>query len=508
MCNQLILGDNLEIMKTLPSESIDLIYIDPPFFSNRNYAVIWGDKGEIRSFKDIWSGGIETYINWLYERVEEIHRLLKPTGSFYLHCDWHANAYIRVHILDKIFGEKNFRNEIIWIYDTAGRTKKNFNRKHDNIFWYSKNSKKWTFNGNVKGVGIERKASNHMRLGEDKNGRKFYEKTDKNTGKVYRWYLDKFKIRNDCWKDIKAMNSEPADIIFLNALNRGAKERIGYPTQKPEALLERIILVSSDENDTVADFFVGGGTTIIVAERLNRNWIGVDSSVAAIKVTENRLYKEKNLFQRPFSVKIHKYDFDNLNNMNAFEFEHFAIEQFGGIPNKKQRSDLGIDGIKIIDNEKFYIQVKQSKKIGRNVVDNFKSAIDRKKSKNGFILAWSFGRGAISEIARLKREDNYNIQLIEIKTFIPISKKPKIDVNIENQGNTFKFDAAKTESEIGIEFFSWDFDFKDDFKPDILLDKTGFAEKKFKKGKYKVACKCVDLDGLDNIEIIDINVNS
>jgi DNA modification methylase len=106
MSNKLILGDNLEILKSLPSESVDLIYIDPPFFSNRNYEVIWGDEGEVRSFKDRWSGGMEHYIGWLKERVEEMHRILKPTGSMYLHCDWHADAYIRVGIMDKIFASQ------------------------------------------------------------------------------------------------------------------------------------------------------------------------------------------------------------------------------------------------------------------------------------------------------------------------------------------------------------------------------------------------------------------
>ena len=106
--NQLILGDNLEIMKTLESESVDLIYLDPPFFSNKNYEVIWGDAGEIRSFKDRWAGGIDHYIAWLKERVEQMYRILKKTGSIFLHCDWHADAYIRVDILDKIFGIKNF----------------------------------------------------------------------------------------------------------------------------------------------------------------------------------------------------------------------------------------------------------------------------------------------------------------------------------------------------------------------------------------------------------------
>ena len=104
MKNRLILGDNLQVLKTLPSESVDLCYIDPPFFSNRNYEVIWGDTGEVRSFTDRWAGGMEHYIGWLKERIDEIWRVLKPTGSLYVHCDWHADAYIRAYILDKMGG--------------------------------------------------------------------------------------------------------------------------------------------------------------------------------------------------------------------------------------------------------------------------------------------------------------------------------------------------------------------------------------------------------------------
>ncbi|MDR1533453.1 MAG: hypothetical protein LBS62_14955 [Clostridiales bacterium] len=105
--NRLILGDNLEILKAMEAESVDLIYLDPPFFSNRNYGVIWGDAGEVRSFQDRWAGGIDHYIAWLKERIEQMHRILKPTGSIFLHCDWHANAYIRVDILDRLFGMNN-----------------------------------------------------------------------------------------------------------------------------------------------------------------------------------------------------------------------------------------------------------------------------------------------------------------------------------------------------------------------------------------------------------------
>lgn len=145
MNSKLILGDNLDVLKSLESNTIDLCYIDPPFFSNRNYEIVWGDNGEIASFTDRWSGGINQYIGWLKERVDEIWRLLKPTGSLFLHCDWHANAYIRTLILDKLDGE--FVNEIIWCYTSASNNKQRLSNKHDTIFWYAKN-KEYTCNLN------------------------------------------------------------------------------------------------------------------------------------------------------------------------------------------------------------------------------------------------------------------------------------------------------------------------------------------------------------------------
>lgn len=143
--NQLMLGDNLEILRQMDSETVDLIYLDPPFFSNRNYEVVWGDKVEVRSFEDRFSGGMEHYIAWLKDRVAEIHRILKPTGSIFLHCDWHADAYIRVQILDRIFGVSNFVNHLIWQCSTTHNdTKqgtKHFGRITDTIFYYVKDRK-------------------------------------------------------------------------------------------------------------------------------------------------------------------------------------------------------------------------------------------------------------------------------------------------------------------------------------------------------------------------------
>ena len=271
MNSQIILGDNLAVLKELPSESIDLIYIDPPFFSNRTYEVICGDNGEIASFNDRWAGGINHYIGWLYDRVEELYRVLKSTGSFYLHCDWHANAYIRVNILDKIFGDKNFVNEIVWCYSGPTTTKlQKFPRKHDTIFMYSKGDK-FLFNKDAIRVpyksGIHH--SKHANVASFKGERIFTFEEVKERESLG-------KIPEDWWSDIYTVD-------------RVRKERIGYPTQKPEALLERIIKASSNEGNIVLDAFCGGGTTCAVARRLGRKFIGIDQSVRAIELTAKRL---------------------------------------------------------------------------------------------------------------------------------------------------------------------------------------------------------------------------
>lgn len=137
-------GDNLEILQQMPPESVDLIYLDPPFFSNRNYEVIWGDEAEIRSFMDRWEGGIEHYTSWMRPRIEQMHRVLTTTGSFYLHCDWHASHYLKC-LVDEIFEYRNFQNEIVWYYRGGGVSPRRWGRRHDVLLFYTK-SDKWTFN--------------------------------------------------------------------------------------------------------------------------------------------------------------------------------------------------------------------------------------------------------------------------------------------------------------------------------------------------------------------------
>jgi DNA modification methylase len=569
--NRLILGDNLEIMRKMDSESVDLIYLDPPFFSNRNYEVIWGDKGEIRSFQDRWSGGIDHYIAWLKERVIEMHRILKSTGSIFLHCDWHASHYIKTQILDKLFRYDNFRGEIIWLRANAHNdARKKLSVLTDSIFYYTKsedytynpvyvplsekyteksyrlenekgkyrlvvltapgvnpNDKEWR-NYHPKNIGrhwsVPKEIVSRL-VGEKANEMSIIERLDllyendfiefsKSGIPNYKRYLElsneKGLILGNIWTDIKN----------LQGIDR---ERIGYPTQKPEKLLERVIKASSNENDVVFDPFVGGGTTVVVAEKLNRRWIGIDQSVQAVKVTEYRLTNDRNLFANPFIVQLHKYDYDTLFTKNAFEFETWIIDQFGGIGNTKQKSDFGIDGK---TRENIPIQVKQSENIGRNVVDNFGSAIkrsdkalyekNRQESKiAGYIIAFSFGKGAIQEVARLQNDENVLIKLVRVDEIVPISVKPTVNVTINDNGETEKHlreieFIAKGETTEGkhIEFYAWDFNYNEkQFCAETLRDRNGKQTKIFKAGEYKIAVKVIDNEGLENTEIIKLKIN-
>jgi DNA modification methylase len=558
--NQLVLGDNLEILRNIDEDTIDLIYLDPPFFSNRNYEVIWGDSGEVRSFQDRWSGGVDHYISWLKERVIEMHRILKPTGSIFLHCDWHANAYIRTEILDKVFGSNNFRNEIIWKRRTGTNssvhTAKQFGTTTDTIFFYSKTSKwyykqlysfedesyqdyvdKFFIHTDEQGrkyriadlsnpaprpnLMYDYKGYKHPKNGWaiskekmeqfDKEGRLHFPK-DPNGRIQRRRFLDELQGKpiQNLWDDIEMINHH-------------SNERIGYPTQKPEALLHRIIEAASQEGDLILDPFVGGGTTIAVADKLNRKWMGIDQSVQAVKVTEFRLNQQQNLFSNSFIVQLHKYDYDTLRFKDAFEFENFIIIAFGARPNTKQRSDLGIDG-KTLENVP--IQVKRSDGIGRNVIDNFHSAIQRSDKKIyeknkmdkkpvGFILAFSFGKGAIQEVARLKNEEAVIIKLVTVEDIVPIAKKPLLTITLIDKGKSKDKKAlreidfvAEGKSEAGVEFYSWDFNYNGTkFMPGVLLDKQGKQTHKFQAGSHQIAVKVVDNDGLENIEVIKLKIN-
>jgi hypothetical protein len=338
----------------------------------------------------------------------------------------------------------------------------------------------------------------------------YQEKIDRKTGKSYRYYLDDGKIAEDYWTDIETLNRED-------------KERIGYPTQKPEMLLERIIKSASKEGDIVLDPFVGGGTTIAVAERLKRQWIGIDQSVQAVKVTELRLQAAADLFSGSYTVQLHKYDYETLRNKDAFQFESWIVQQFGGIGNVKQRGDFGLDG-RMQDNTP--IQVKRQDNVGRSVIDNFLSAVQRydkslfeknirEKKPVGYIIAFTFGRGAIEEVSRLNTVENKIIKLVRVEDIVPIAVKPTVAVHINELAQSadgvrqIEFIAAGN-SPAGIEFYSWDFAYdveKKRFKPTVIRDTAGKQVISLKPGAHTIAVKVVDNEGLENIEVVALKVN-
>jgi len=310
--NTLYTNDNLFILTGLNSNLVDLIYLDPPFNSKRTYSAPIGSKAAGTSFKDMWSwqdvneeylytlatrypsltkfitaiGGIHSkammsYLTYMAQRIIEMHRILKDTGSLYLHCDPTASHYLKI-VLDEIFGKNNFRNEIIWSYTGNPVPKKCFPKKHDVLFWYSKTDK-FTFQPErvlVPYSKLTHKRYNHT----DENGRRY-----------------KVSALRDGKQEIVYMkDGKYPDAVWTIPVIRG-KERVDYPTQKPLALLNRIILASSNEGDIVMDPFCGCATTCVAAQQLGRKWIGIDIEKQAVSLVMERLAEEKDGIKNMFT---------------------------------------------------------------------------------------------------------------------------------------------------------------------------------------------------------------
>lgn len=295
--NRLIYGDNLLAMAALlagdehtPSlrGKVDLIYIDPPFDSKADYrtkVTLPGVELEQKptvieqfAYSDTWSDGTASYLAMITPRLVLMRELLADTGSIYVHLDWHVGHYVKI-VMDEVFGKKSFVNEIVWCYSIGGKGDGRFARKHDTIQLYAKGESP-IFNGKDPLVVKDRKPNSHMRLKTDGDGREYQEKTDKKSGKVYRYYVDEGKIPEDYWTDIEQLNREDS-------------ERVGYDTQKPEALLRRIIAASSNPGSIVCDFFGGSGTTAAVAEGLGRNWVTSDLGKPSCMVVRKRLIDQE-----------------------------------------------------------------------------------------------------------------------------------------------------------------------------------------------------------------------
>jgi DNA modification methylase len=393
--NLIYRGDCYAVLKRkFPSNSIDLIYLDPPFSFDPKYARLWYDKESLEMFDEIRKGDIKHFVSWMSKRLEQCHRALKETGSMYLHCDWKFGHYLKVE-MDNIFGRNNFRNEIIWCYSIGGKSKKMFGRKHDTIFFYTK-GKEYVFN--EKDIRIPRKPKTHMKLGRDPNGREFQEKKDPKTGKVYRYYVDEGKIPEDYWLDIETLNRED-------------RERIGYPTQKPTKLLERIIKASSKQDDIVLDPMCGCGTTIEVAYQLGREWIGIDIAYKACEEMKKRMEALDGITE--VEVKGLSMTIRDLKKLKPFDFEEYICE----MTNSQQTSRVGDKGIDGYYLGEVPIQIKKQDRVGRNTVDNFETALRRKGKDKGCIIGFSFTSNAHEEVARAK-DDEFDIRLVEVKELI------------------------------------------------------------------------------------------
>jgi DNA modification methylase len=463
----LFFGDNLKILQEkIPENTFDLIYLDPPFNSNRNYNVLFKEgtvdsSAQIHAFEDTWewtpatirlfenlqnspNPQIALLITSLYEfikptpmmaylvnmtaRLIPLKRVLKPTGSIYLHCDPTASHYLKI-ILDVIFEKQNFRNEIIWHY--TGRrmeSKYAYNSKHDVLLFYGKTEQaaiieypkeSWTREEYLK----MKKQELHV----DESGREWiWGHAGKGKSHDYKIYID----------EVISEGRAVDDVWGIPIINTSAKERLGYPTQKPEALLERIIKASSKEGNLILDPFCGCGTTVAVAERLNRKWVGVDISMMAINVIMDRMSTH---YPR---IKIHTdgipMDFEgavSLADKDKFAFQNWAITLIGAYPptgEARKGADQGIDGLILFREHvsfnnptphlrKVIVQVKGGG-TGRKDIATLKGDMDREEAPMGVLITLTEPTSEMKREAALAGEYHYSssiqfpkVQILSIK---------------------------------------------------------------------------------------------
>jgi len=487
-------GDCLEKLADLPDNCIDLIYIDPPFNSNRNYEVFWGETKEKRAFEDRHAS-TQAYIDYMRPRCVELARVLKKTGSFYYHCDWHACHYVKV-MLDQVFGENNFQNEIIWRRTFAHSSAKRYGPVHDNIFFYT-GSKKYTWHKllqpyddeyvkvffdqqdedgrrwmrmDLTGDGVRHGESGLPWRGVDvtKKGRHWAIPSE--AAEMYDIEEGTVQERLDALDNAGAIHwpqkedgvprykryadrspGVPLQTVWndIRPLHNLSRERLGYPTQKPLPLLERIIQASSNPNDIILDAFCGCGTALVAAQNLGRQWIGIDVSPTACRVMAKRLrdvcgMKESDPLWRAhntsaFVVRDLPWTIRKLKEIPPFEFENWAVIALGGIPNKVQVGDMGIDGRiypvgtrpaeaaakgkrgqtdHMFADDWFPVQVKQSEKVGRPEIDKFEAAMEREDRQRGFFVAFSYTADCERECAAFHKRTGRIIKLLTVQEIL------------------------------------------------------------------------------------------
>ena len=417
--------DLLHDPRRFPDGSVDLIYMDPPFFSKKDYEDIWikdrttrirfTDKdwdrvqdridpnviAEYRAIEERWRGGkngIHVYIAYMRERLDQCWRVLRDTGSLYLHCDWHASHYLKI-MLDEVFGYNNFKNEIIWHFNTIGGNANKYEKSHETLFWYTK-SKDYYFDKDQVRQPYSEKLIKQAVVDDD--GRLVYSRGMGRDGE---------KLNRKRKSTINPLGKSPPDVwTDIMKYNPPKGEKTGHPTQKPEAILDKIIKSTTREGEVVLDPFCGCGTTLMSSQRLGRRWIGIDISRAACDVMAGRLG----------SARVVGCESEGeLEAMDPHEFARLVIvEKLGGTASPKKTGDMGIDGW--TDLMTVPVQVKRWRTaVGRQEIDKFLTAVRRKRKSKGIIVARSFTAGAFEEVGRIKDDEKVEIDL---KTFADLFK--------------------------------------------------------------------------------------
>ena len=459
--NRLYFGDNLAILREhIADASVDLIYLDPPFNSNATYNVLFrersGDESaaQITAFDDTWRWSLESehayqdvitqgpakagallaamraflgqndmmaYLTMMAQRMVELHRVLKPTGSIYLHCDPTASHYLKL-LLDAVFGPANFRSELIWKRQSAHSDARGYGAVHDTMLFYAK-SDRFVWNPSYQPYDAEYVAQYYRYTDDD--GRRFmsgdlgaaglqgggYEYEWKGVARVWRVPVETmerldaegriFYTRNGLprmkrYLDESKGNPVQDVVSDIQSLRSWHKERLGYPTQKPEALLERIINASSNAGDVVLDPFCGCGTAVVAAERLNRRWIGIDITHLAISLIRHRLHDTFGDELRPYSVIGEPEDAASaaaLAENDRYQFEWWALGLVDARPARDQRkgADSGVDGyINFFDDNsgqprRIIVQVK-SGSVNRGMIATLKGDMEREKAQLGLFV--------------------------------------------------------------------------------------------------------------------------
>jgi len=529
--NKLIWGDNLLVMGSLLEKfagKIDLIYIDPPFATGANFSFTTeiGDSGaevikeqsaiEEKAYRDTWGAGRSSFLDMLSVRLRFMKDLLSAKGAIYVHLDYRVGPYVKA-ILDEVFGEDNFRNEVIWYYSGGGASKEQWARKHDNIFYYSAGST-WTFNVD-------------------------------DVRQPYKW-VDGQKRADGSGRDLER-GKIPDDVFDLHGVMPWAGEKTGYETQKPESLLERLIKASSNEGDLVADFFCGSGTTLAVAEKLGRRWIGGDLGRWGIHVTRKRLLGIENC--KPFEVlNLGKYERQYWQGVTfgethdkpvaeqaLYEYLAFVLKLYGAQP---------VAGMAHLHGKKGKAMVHIGAVDAPVTIAEIDGAVDEcAKLKQGelHVLGWEWEMGLYDLMVEAANKKGVKLLLLQIPREV-------MEQQAAAKGDVRFFELAYLEAEIKqpkkltaqvalkdfvipntelipedvrskvkkwsdyIDYWAVDWDFRNDTfmqgwvayrtRKERKLPLTSDAHAYEKAGKYRILVKAIDIFGNDTSQAFDVEV--